>query len=136
MKIFLSNCSTFVLVPANITQPPLSSIKMKIGLRVTLNCSARGFPFPSFTWIKDGTGLNETGRVETSEYAIAETIKRTTSLTISSLTRKDTGTYLCKASNLAGNSSKTANLIVLGKNPFRPLGYSACLACLFDSRMV
>ena len=104
----------YIAVPPNILLPP-ASVKEKLGFRVTLNCTVRGFPLPSLVWKKDNVNLigsEEDGITEEKDEGI---IQVSTSLTINEAKREDTGVYICKANNTVASTSKSANLTVLGK---------------------
>ena len=70
----------------------LSSKSIDKGQNETLTCSATGCPVPTIRWTKDGANLTQTG----------------TTLTLSSVTKSDTGRYTCHASN--GNDSKSNDM--------------------------
>jgi len=79
-----------------------------VGDTATLNCRApRGEPEPRVRWLKDGS------RVRTSERL---TIDEQGALTVRDASRDDVGTYVCVASNVAGErQSEPAQLRIRGK---------------------
>ena len=68
---------------------------------VTIACNATGQPSPKITWSK-AVGSLPGGRIKMQD----GTMK------IYSVTKKDGGTYICKAKNILGSSIATAQLIV------------------------
>ena len=76
---------------------------------VNIACNATGQPLPSFTWSKAVGSLPE----ERTEVMNGK-------LTIYNVTRKDGGTYICKAENILGSATHTAQLTV-----FPPLHFKA-----------
>ena len=68
---------------------------------VTIACTATGQPSPKITWSKS-VGSLPGGRIKMQ----GGTLK------IYSVTKKDGGTYICKAKNILGSSIATAQLIV------------------------
>ena len=68
---------------------------------VTIACTATGQPSPKITWSK-AVGSLPGGRIKMQD----GTMK------IYSVTKKDGGTYICKAKNILGSSIATAQLIV------------------------
>ena len=85
------------------------------GDMVTFTCTATGVPTPSFTWYPP-----DDGRIIVNTYPVVTDsdgfISVTSTLTISSLLRTDTGTYTCTASNAVMGSnmmmSRTFNITV------------------------
>nr|XP_027207828.1 protein amalgam-like [Penaeus vannamei] len=80
-----------VVVPPTITEPP-SDVTVSEGDDVTLKCGATGDPEPVLTWRReDGAAftLNNTQVLEAAGSQLA----------LSSVTREDTGAFLCVSSN-------------------------------------
>jgi len=79
------------------------------GDRATLDCRApRGEPEPRLRWLKDG------GRLRTSERVTTDVQGGT--LTISDAGRDDAGSYVCVASNVAGERrSAPAQIRIRGR---------------------
>jgi len=98
---------------------------------VTTTCTATGHPQPSITWSKSVGRLPE-NRTE----VINGTLK------IYRVTKKDRGTYICKAENILGSVTDTAQLMVFSRILFkvRPpqeltpmIGTSIVLPCVAAS---
>ncbi|CAL4124571.1 unnamed protein product, partial [Meganyctiphanes norvegica] len=82
-----------------------SPYRVRVGDRITLECSATGDPAPSVSWNKLQVGLETTigSRSSTPTSAIYE---------IKSATRADEGTYQCTARNAAGVSEERVQVQV------------------------
>ena len=98
---------------------------------VSMACNATGQPQPIITWSKSVGSLPK-NRTEVMNG----------SLTIYSVTKKDRGTYICKAENILGATTDTAQLIIFSPLLFkvRPpqevtpvIGFSVHLACVAES---
>ena len=98
---------------------------------VTIACTATGQPLPSITWSKAVSSLPE----DRSE------VKKGT-LKINSVTRNDSGIYICKAENILGSATDTAYLMIFSPLQFkvRPpqevtpmIGSSVHLPCVAES---
>ena len=98
---------------------------------VTIACTATGQPQPSITWSKSVGSLAE-----------ERTKVKNGTLTIYEVTRKDGGTYICKAENMLGSATATAQLMVFSRLRFkvRPpqevtpvIGYPLHLPCVAES---
>ena len=98
---------------------------------VTIVCTVTGQPQPSITWSRPLGSLSKSG------------IKFTKGdLTIYNATKKDRGTYICKAENILGSVSKPAQLTIFYRLRFkvRPpqeltpvIGSSVRLPCVAES---
>lgn len=91
--------------------PPEFTSKMEglmvpVGGVVTFKCSASGYPVPKFKWQKDLLDVYQSNRI-TIENTPGET-----TLTISDVTRRDGGMYVCVAKNTLGRNKQTVKLIV------------------------
>ena len=75
---------------------------------VTIGCGATGQPQPKITWSK-AFGTLPMDR--------AEVIEGT--LTIYSVTKKDKGTYICRAENILGSATGTFHLMVFSRLRFK-----------------
>ena len=75
---------------------------------VTIACTASGQPQPSVTWSKSVGGLPK-GR----------TAVMNGGLKIYEAIRKDGGTYICKAENVLGSATSTAQLMVFSRLQFK-----------------
>ena len=72
------------------TNKPPANVRRRLGVTVTLNCSAAGDPKPVISWRREGRQL-PAGRTVATEK----------SLTISNLKKEDTGVYVCVATSAA-----------------------------------
>lgn len=72
----------------------------------TLICEAEGYPVPEIAWYKDGQLTTESMR---------QRILSTGALQFAFAQPSDTGRYTCTATNVAGSSSSSMELTVLGK---------------------
>ena len=100
---------------------------------VTIACNATGQPSPRITWSKSVGGLPK-GRIKVQ----GGTMK------IYSVTKKDGGVYICKAENILGSASDTAQLTVFSPLRFkvRPpqevtpvIGSTLRLQCVAESEL-
>jgi len=99
---------------------------------VTIACTATAQPLPRITWSKSVGSLAENR---------TEVLNGT--MTIHSVTRKDGGTYICKAENILGSATDTAQLVIFPPLKFKvrpPLevtpsafGSSVHLPCVAES---
>ena len=78
--------------------------------KVTISCTVTGQPTPRITWSKAGGSLPG-GRIHVQDGT----------LKIFKVTRKDGGIYICKAKNILGSVTDTAQLIVYSPLRFRVL---------------
>ena len=99
---------------------------------VTIACTVTGQPHPSITWSKPFGRLSNNSRIKF--------IKG--DLIIYNATKKDRGTYICKAENILGSVSKTAQLTIFYRLRFivRPpveltpvIGSTVHLPCVAES---
>ncbi|KAL9952609.1 hypothetical protein ACROYT_G039885 [Oculina patagonica] len=95
-----------VQVGAVITRKP-SSVIVEEGQDVSLFCHATGQPKPTVTWRKAFSQLPKEK---------ATVVNGT--LTILNITKADSGTYACSATNLLGEDSGVAQVTVLGRLKF------------------
>ena len=100
---------------------------------VTIACNATGQPSPRITWSKSVGGLSK-GRIKVQ----SGTMK------IYSVTKKDGGVYICKAENILGLATDTAQLTVFSPLRFkvRPpqevtpvIGSTLRLQCMAESEL-
>ena len=73
------------------------------GKNVTLSCNATGNPAPTLSWTRDGSPVDTSGRISFSDDE--------KQLTITNVSRTDSGEYRCLANNSLGN--KTSNVAIL-----------------------
>jgi len=110
---------------------PIKEMFVEAEQNNTIACTATGQPHPSITWSK-AVGSLPKGRTEVKKG----------SLTIYNVTKKDRGTYICKAENILGSVSATAQLVVIFRLQFkvRPpqdvtpaIGSTVRLPCVAES---
>ena len=101
--------------------------------KVTISCTVTGQPTPRITWSKAGGSLPG-GRIHVQDGT----------LKIFKVTRKDGGIYICKAENILGSATDTAQLIVYSPLRFRVLppqevtpnyGSTVRLPCVAESEL-
>ncbi|XP_062857960.1 hemicentin-1 [Trichomycterus rosablanca] len=80
-------------------------MSVKVGDDVTLPCEVRSLPPPIITWSKDKQLI--------SPYSPRHTQLPSGSMKITEMRLTDSGTYLCVATNIAGNFSQVIRLSVL-----------------------
>ncbi|XP_074502024.1 leucine-rich repeat, immunoglobulin-like domain and transmembrane domain-containing protein 1a [Sebastes fasciatus] len=86
----------------------VARVRSAVGNNVLLRCGTIGVPIPDLTWRKaDGRLLNGTVQQETSKEGITWSI-----LGVSAVSYRDSGKYICKASNYAGNAEAVISLVV------------------------
>ena len=83
--------------------PPVD-VTVDEGDMISVKCTARGFPAPSFVWLQGTTELNDSLpriTIMTPDFAPDAELFRvvTSTLTISAANRSDAGSYACVASN-------------------------------------
>ena len=98
-------CSV-IAVGALITKKP-SSVIAEEGENVTLLCKASGLPIPTITWQKP------LGHLPRGRTAVIDG-----NMTILSVTKKDTGAYVCSVKNLLGEDSALAVITVIDRLKF------------------
>ena len=87
---------------AAITAHPKNAIRVE-GDVVTLSCNATGNPEPSISWTKDGSPISSNSRISLSA--------DNKQLTVTNVSRTDSGKYLCVANNKIGNVTWSAALL-------------------------
>ncbi|XP_063796284.1 hemicentin-1 isoform X2 [Pseudophryne corroboree] len=94
-----------VLVPPRFVENVLENVKIKEKSHVNLSCETTGNPVPQIIWLKDGQPLQEDShhRLENGGQ----------NFQITSAIVSDTGRYICVASNLAGDKSRSFSLGVM-----------------------
>jgi len=73
---------------------------MTEGGNLTLSCNATGNPVPTISWTRDGCPVNTSGRINFSE--------NKKELTMTDLSRTESGEYRCVATNSLGNDTSNA----------------------------
>lgn len=82
------------------------TLNITLGGSVTMECDAQGLPPPTIHWVKDGQQLHNNG----PNYVVSSS----GALTVQRVSANDEGRYVCIASNVAGNTTKTIYLSVQG----------------------
>ncbi|XP_045927376.1 leucine-rich repeat, immunoglobulin-like domain and transmembrane domain-containing protein 1a [Micropterus dolomieu] len=86
----------------------VARVRSAVGNNVLLRCGTIGVPIPDLTWRRmDGRVLNGTVQQETSKEGITWSI-----LSVSAVSHRDSGKYICKATNYAGNAEAVISLVV------------------------
>ena len=108
-----------------------SKVRAQWGKNMTLACTATGQPHPSITWSKLLGGLPK-DRTEVMQG----------NLTIYRVGEKDWGTYICKAGNILGSTTASAQITIFSRLRFkvRPpqevtpgIGLTVRLPCVAES---
>ena len=89
------------------------SVAEKEGNNVTLSCDATANPVPTISWIRDGSSVNTTINTRIS---FSEDNKQ---LTITNVSRTDSGEYGCVARNRLGNATSNAATLDIQCNVLR-----------------
>ncbi|XP_070833689.1 leucine-rich repeat, immunoglobulin-like domain and transmembrane domain-containing protein 1a [Chaetodon trifascialis] len=86
----------------------VARVRSAVGNNVLLRCGTIGVPIPDLMWRRaDGRVLNGTVQQETSKEGITWSI-----LSVPAVSYRDSGKYICKATNYAGNAEAVISLIV------------------------
>eukprot|EP00064_Thunnus_orientalis_P001618 superscaffoldBa00000111_g1621 len=86
----------------------VARVRSAVGNNVLLRCGTIGVPIPDLTWRRaDGRALNGTVQQETSKDGITWSI-----LSVPAVSFRDSGKYICKAINYAGDAEAVVSLIV------------------------
>ncbi|XP_041803914.1 leucine-rich repeat, immunoglobulin-like domain and transmembrane domain-containing protein 1a [Chelmon rostratus] len=86
----------------------VARVRSAVGNNVLLRCGTIGVPIPDLMWRRaDGRVLNGSVQQETSKEGITWSI-----LSVPAVSYRDSGKYICKASNYAGNAEAVISLIV------------------------
>ena len=102
-------------IPKTLEPKDLSPITLKIGdnvtaltdTSITIQCPTSGVPPPSVTWTKDDQEILGGDRYKVQDDA---------SLVIDYADENISGRYTCTSSNVAGNSSASSVVQIVGKN--------------------
>ncbi|KAM6954450.1 protein turtle homolog A [Aplochiton taeniatus] len=89
--------------PAFIKTPP-SFVEVLLGESLTLSCGAHGNPKPTVVWHKDDTPIVKHEKIKVLNG----------SLSLATVTRETTGSYMCHVSNTEGNLTHITELKVKG----------------------
>nr|XP_004551741.1 leucine-rich repeat, immunoglobulin-like domain and transmembrane domain-containing protein 1 [Maylandia zebra] len=86
----------------------VARVRSAVGNNVLLRCGTIGVPIPDLTWRRaDGRALNGTVQQETSKEGITWSI-----LSVPAVSYRDSGKFICKATNYAGNAEAVISLVV------------------------
>ncbi|KAM4590888.1 leucine-rich repeat, immunoglobulin-like domain and transmembrane domain-containing protein 1a [Odontesthes bonariensis] len=86
----------------------VARVRSAVGNNVLLRCGTIGVPIPDLTWRRaDGRALNGTVQQETSQEGITWSI-----LSVPAVSYRDSGKFICKATNYAGNAEAVISLMV------------------------
>ncbi|XP_047459227.1 leucine-rich repeat, immunoglobulin-like domain and transmembrane domain-containing protein 1a [Mugil cephalus] len=86
----------------------VARVRSAAGNNVLLRCGTIGVPIPDLTWRRaDGQSINGTVQQETSKEGITWSI-----LSVPAVSYRDSGKFICKASNYAGNAEAVISLVV------------------------
>ena len=97
------HCNCFTIVDkSEITTHP-SNVTKTEGENVTLHCNATGYPLPTLSWTKDGSGISNNSRISFSADK--------KQLAITKANRVDRGAYRCVANNSLGNDTSMAAVV-------------------------
>ncbi|XP_056379622.1 hemicentin-1 isoform X2 [Hyla sarda] len=94
-----------VLVPPRFTGNTMEDVKVKENSDVTLSCEVTGNPAPQLTWVKDGEPLHSD-----SHHRLGHGGQ---TFHVHGAAVSDAGTYVCIASNSAGDKSRRFSLSVM-----------------------
>ncbi|XP_030604413.1 leucine-rich repeat, immunoglobulin-like domain and transmembrane domain-containing protein 1a isoform X1 [Archocentrus centrarchus] len=86
----------------------VARVRSAVGNNVLLRCGTIGVPIPDLTWRRaDGRPLNGTVQQETSKEGITWSV-----LSVPAVSYRDSGKFICRATNYAGNAEAVISLIV------------------------
>lgn len=83
------------------------------GTKVSIECPVSGVPKPDVTWSRQDNKMDTDGHVLVKESL----------LIINNVTREDTGVYLCKAVNFAGEVVASSMVNVTSKSVYCLIGH-------------
>ena len=114
MLIFYEVIITVIVSP-DITSPSEGQIHYtQEGQTTILSCISTGYPPPLVVWERSGEMLSEHISISNTTMStnMGNITEVTVNLTITNVSREDTGYYTCSASNLLGGNIRNVSLIV------------------------
>lgn len=93
------------IVTPTLTSPDRDDVTALMGRRLVLDCSASGQPPPTITWFKDGQPLDP----EIDDRLV---LFPNGTLSLSPVTKADSGKYMCTATNPGGSVRHLTNVII------------------------
>ena len=99
---FLKRIVFFFTDPPEITVHPEAKTKSE-GENLTLSCNVTSNPVPIMSWTRDGSPVDQSGRISFSADK--------KQLTITHVNRTDSGEYRCVASNELGNDTSNVSTV-------------------------
>jgi len=115
-----------------IDPPSSSTVKVPVHKSATLSCTSRGSPPDTFIWMKDGSPVTSSPILKAVNHDSTAAVFRS-DYTIKSVTRSDTGTYICTVTNPIGSDSRIIYVIgVHGKLLYYCVLISISLSSIFS----
>ena len=92
------------------------NIRVDNGSNVTFNCVSFSYASVTYTWLRNGTLLDDDDvNIIISTDSDEDNNNYTTTLMILDVQLSDNGVYVCSATNRRGSGSRAAMLSVIGK---------------------
>ena len=109
------NCFVCLVFPPEIVSHPMN-IRVNNGSNVTFNCVSFSYASVTYTWLRNGTLLDDDDvNIIISTDSDEDNNNYTTTLMILDVQLSDNGVYICSATNREGTaSSNGATLSVIG----------------------
>lgn len=106
-------CFVIIVFPEIELSPNATNVSIVVE-DIELSCSASGFPFPTITWLHNGTDIDETDVDITIQEGSGDDFGTVSSyLRINDTEIPDSGEYMCVASNGFGDDAESDNVTVL-----------------------
>ena len=113
----IRSCFGFLHIALPNIEAPVDNTTTVIDERIniTIPCEATGYPSPTVVWSRTNGVLRD--RVSVSDSVSVPTgngnvTRVSVNLTITSISREDTGVYICLASNYIGSDNSNVSIIV------------------------
>lgn len=87
-------------------------IRVKPSQSATLFCHVVGYPLTDFTWGKIGDSVTNQIPIDRTKFVRLNEFEGTINLKFTNVSRKDNGTYECRARDCSGTISSRSSLIV------------------------